>query len=183
MSQLSPATIAQALLVHYEQALLVVDPLNLMIVEANPPACQALGYSRDELLQLAITEVESSIQDMFFWDDVREGQISDLSAVDGEYKRRDESLLSVTKSLRQIRANDRCLLLLSFQDSSPQKTVSQALEHSTSLLSATLEATADGILVSNLDGGINNMNRHFGLPRRPATTGPASPHRTQPTRQ
>jgi two-component system sensor histidine kinase/response regulator len=161
MSQLSPAAIAQALLVHYEQALLVVDPLNLMIVEANPPACHALGYSREELLQLPITEVESSIQDMFFWDDVRTGQISDLSAVDGEYKRRDESLLSVTKSLRQIRAGERSLLLLSFQDSSPQKAVSQALEHSTSLLSATLEATADGILVSNLDGGINNMNRHF----------------------
>jgi signal transduction histidine kinase/DNA-binding response OmpR family regulator len=161
MSPPSPATIAQALLSHYEQALLVVDPLSLMIVEANPPACHALGYSRDELLQLPITEVESSIQDMFFWDDVRDGQISDLSAVDGEYKCRDESLLSVTKSLRQISAGERNLLLLSFQDATPQIAVSQALEHSTSLLSATLEATADGILVSNMDGGINNMNRHF----------------------
>ena len=161
MSQLSPTCIAQVLLLHYEQALLVVDPLNLMIVEANPPACHALGYSRDELLQLPITDVESSIQDMFFWDDVRDGVISDLSAVDGEYKRRDESLLSVTKSLRQISTDERRLLLLSFQDATPQKAVSQALEHSSSLLSATLEATADGILVSNMEGGINNMNRHF----------------------
>lgn len=161
MNQIPPAAIAQALLMHYEQALLVVDPLSLLIVEANRPACHALGYSRDELLQLPITEVESSIQDMFFWDDVRAGQISDLSAVDGEYKRRDESLFSVTKSVRQIEVGERCLLLLSFQDATPEKAVSQALEHSTSLLAATLEATADGILVTNLDGGINNMNRHF----------------------
>ncbi|MDP3845698.1 MAG: response regulator [Pseudomonas sp.] len=161
MTQISPSAIAQALLVHYEQALLVVDPHSLLIVEANQPACQALGYSREVLLQLPITEVENSIQDMFFWDDVRAGQISDLSAVDSQYKRQDESLINVTKSLRQIQVEEHCLLLLSFQDATPQQATSQALEHTSSLLSATLEATADGILVTTLDGGISNMNRHF----------------------
>ncbi|MFZ3182530.1 MAG: response regulator [Pseudomonas sp.] len=161
MTQISPNAIAQTLLTHYEQALLVVDPRSLLIVEANQPACQALGYQREELLQLPITDVESSIQDMFFWDDVRAGQISNLSAVDSEYKRQDRSLFCVTKSLRQIEAGAHSLLLLSFQDATPQQAASQALEHTTSLLSATLEATADGILVTNLDGGINNMNRHF----------------------
>ncbi|MDO9322319.1 MAG: response regulator [Pseudomonas sp.] len=161
MTQISPGAIAQTLLLHYEQALLVVDPLSLLIVEANQPACQALGYRREELLQLPITEIESSIQDMFFWDDVHAGQISNLSAVDSQYKRRDESLFSVTKSLRQIEVEAHCLLLLSFQDAAPQQAANLALEHTTSLLSATLEATADGILVTNLDGGINNMNRHF----------------------
>ena len=161
MSQISSAAIAQALLTHYQQALLVVDPRSLLIIEANPPACQALGYSREELLQLPITEVESSIQDMFFWDDVRAGQISDLGAVDSEYKRQDGTLFSVTKSLRQIQVEEHCLLLLSFQDAAPQQAASQTLEHTSSLLSATLEATADGILVTTLDGGINNMNRHF----------------------
>ena len=161
MTQISPNAIAQTLLLHYEQALLVVDPRSLLIVEANQPACQALGYRREELLQLPITEIESSIQDMFFWDDVRSGQISNLSAVDSEYKRQDESLFSVTKSLRQIEVEEHCLLLLSFQDAAPQQAANLALEHTTSLLSATLEATADGILVTNLDGGINNMNRHF----------------------
>ncbi|MBX9757013.1 MAG: response regulator [Pseudomonadaceae bacterium] len=161
MTPISPSAIAQTLLLHYEQALLLVDPSSLLIIEANRPACQALGYSREELLQLPITDIESSIQDMFFWDDVRAGQVSDLSAVDSQYKRRDESLFNVTKSLRQINVDEHCLLLLSFQDAAPLQAVNQALEHSTSLLSATLEATADGILVTTLDGGINNMNRHF----------------------
>lgn len=161
MKPIPPSAIAQTLLMHDEQALLVVDPRSLLIIEANRPACRALGYSREELLLLPITDVESSIQDMFFWDDVRAGQISDLSAVDSEYKRRDESLLSVSKTLRKIDIDEHCLLLLSFEDAAPQKTASQALEHSGSLLSATLEATADGILVTNLEGGISNMNRHF----------------------
>ena len=161
MSSPSPAAIAQAILAHYEQAMLVVDPATLCVVEANPPACQALGYSRETLLQLPITEIESSIQDLFFWDEVRDGQISDLTAVEGEYRRQDGSLFSVEKSLRQMAVGEHTLLLLSFRDAAPQKAVNEALEHSTSLLAATLEATAEGILVTRLDGGISNMNRHF----------------------
>jgi len=161
MSSPDPAAIAQAILDHYEQAMLVVDPATLCVIEANPPACQALGYSREALLQLPITEIESSIQDLFFWDEVRDGQISDLTAVEGEYRRQDGSLFSVEKSLRQMAVGEHRLLLLSFRDAAPQKAVNEALEHSTSLLAATLEATAEGILVTRLDGGISNMNRHF----------------------
>ena len=161
MSSPSPAAIALAILEHYEQAMLVVDPTTLCVVEANPPACQALGYSHEALLQLPITEIESSIQDLFFWDEVRDGQISDLTAVEGEYRRQDGSLFSVEKSLRQMAVGEHRLLLLSFRDAAPQKAVNEALEHSTSLLAATLEATAEGILVTRLDGGISNMNRHF----------------------
>ena len=161
MSSPSPAAIAQAILDHYEQAMLVVDPATLCVIEANPPACQALGYNREALLQLPITEIESSIQDLFFWDEVRDGQISDLTAVEGEYRRQDGSLFSVEKSLRQMAVGEHRLLLLSFRDAAPQKAVNEALEHSTSLLAATLEATAEGILVTRLDGGISNMNRHF----------------------
>ena len=43
MSTATTASIAQAILEHYEHALLVVDPISLLIVEANPLACQALG--------------------------------------------------------------------------------------------------------------------------------------------
>jgi len=161
MSTATTANIAQAILEHYEHALLVVDPTSLLIVEANPRACQALGYSREELLQLPISSIEVSIQDLFFWDEVGAGQISDLQAVEGQYQRRDGSLLQVEKSLRQMRVSEQCLLLLSFRDASPQQAVSEALEHSSALLAATLEATADGILVTRLDAGISSMNRHF----------------------
>lgn len=161
MSTATTASIAQAILEHYEHALLVVDPISLLIVEANPLACQALGYSREALLQLPISSIEVSIQDLFFWDEVSAGQISDLQAVEGQYQRHDGSLLNVEKSLRQMRVGEQCLLLLSFRDASPQQAVSEALEHSTSLLAATLEATADGILVTRLDAGISSMNRHF----------------------
>ena len=146
---------------HYQEALLVVDPRTLQIAEANLTACRRLGYDRDSLLKLRITEVESSVQDVFFWDEVANGNTSEINAMEGLYKRRDGSIFLVEKSLRRIRPADQEYLLLSFRDISGQKALDEKLAHSTSLLAATLEATADGILVTRLDGGIGNMNQHF----------------------
>jgi len=158
---LSRDELAPAIFDHYQEALLVVDPRTLQIAEANLAACHRLGYDRDALVKLRITEVESSVQDVFFWDEVAGGNTSEINAMEGLYKRCDGSIFLVEKSLRRIRPADQEYLLLSFRDISGQKALDEKLAHSTSLLAATLEATADGILVTRLDGGIGNMNQHF----------------------
>ncbi len=161
MSALSRNELAQGIFEQHREAMLVVDPPTLQIAEANIAACHWLGYERDNLLKLPITEVESSVQDVFFWDEAREGNYSEIEAMEGLYKRADGSIIPVEKSLRRIRSGEREYLLLSFRDISGQKAMDEELAHSTSLLAATLEATADGILVTRLDGGIGNMNQHF----------------------
>ncbi len=49
----------------------------------------------------------------------------------------------------------------SFRDVTPRESSSEDLERSLSLLRATLESTADGILVVNTEGGIVSHNRRF----------------------
>ena len=49
----------------------------------------------------------------------------------------------------------------SFRDVTPRASSSEDLERSLSLLRATLESTADGILVVNTEGGIVSHNRRF----------------------
>jgi len=61
--------LAQGIFEQHREAMLVVDPQTLRIAEANIAACDRLGYERDALLKLAVTDVESSVQDVFFWDD------------------------------------------------------------------------------------------------------------------
>ncbi len=146
---------------HDREAILVVDPRSLAIVEANQQACLSLEYQYEDLTRLLITDIESSIQDVFFWDGVSSGSYFDIDDMESLYRRGDDVFIPVEKSLRRIQVNDREWLLLQFRNIAAKKAQDEKLEHSTSLIAATLEATADGILVMRPDGGISHMNRHF----------------------
>ena len=68
---------------HAEQMILLVEPVELRIVMANQVAQQSLGYSEAELLDKSIMDVESSLQDVFYWEDVRNGQFANIESKEG----------------------------------------------------------------------------------------------------
>ena len=146
---------------HDREAILVVDPRTLAIVEANQQACLGLDYAYEDILRLLITDIESSIQDVFFWDDVSSGSFSDIDDMETLYRRGDDVFIPVEKSLRRIQVKGQEWLLLQFRNIAAKKVQEEKLEHSNSLIAATLEATADGILVMRPDGAISHMNHHF----------------------
>jgi PAS domain S-box-containing protein len=145
----------------YPDGLLLVDPQTFLIRAANGQACHMLGYDSDELLRKEIVAIESSIEGMFYWDEVRAGHFRDVELVDGGYHCKSGQLLDVTKRISGVFCGDELLVLINFRRNNEQQSMQEALQHSTSLLSATLESTADGILVMGLNGGINNMNQRF----------------------
>jgi len=97
------------LLDHCEQMLLLVAPTDLRIVAANRFVGQALGYSVEELLTRTITDIESALQDVFYWEDVRNGQYQDIEVQEGLYLCADGSTLTVRKSVRVVEHDDRVL--------------------------------------------------------------------------
>jgi PAS domain S-box-containing protein len=153
--------LAQQVFQDYPDGILLVDPQTSMIRAANRQACHMLGYDADELLQKEIVAIESSIEGMFYWDEVRAGHFRDIELIDGGYHRKNGELLDVTKRISGVLCGDQLLVLINFIRNDEQQSMEEALQHSTSLLSATLESTADGILVMGLNGGINNMNQRF----------------------
>ena len=52
-----------------DQMIFLVEPENLQIVLTNRVAAQSLGYSEAELLGKTILDVESALQDVFYWED------------------------------------------------------------------------------------------------------------------
>ena len=146
---------------HDREAILVVDPRTLRIVEANQGACLSLNYPYEALTQLLITDIESSIQDIFFWDEVSIGSYTDIADMESLYRRGDDTFIPVEKSMRRFIVKEQEWLLLQFRNIATRKAQEEKLEHSASLISATLEATADGILVLRPDGDISHMNRNF----------------------
>ena len=146
---------------HCPNMMLLVEPKNLQIVMANRVASQTLGYADDAMLSMNITDIESSLQDVFYWEDVRNGQYSAIEGQDGLYQCADASMLTVTKSVQLVEHDGATLLLVQARDIQNERRVEDALEQTLSQLRATLESTGNGILVIDWQGRIASMNRLF----------------------
>ncbi|QID17713.1 response regulator [Nitrogeniibacter mangrovi] len=139
------------------ELLMLVDARDLCIREANQAASSLLGYDHDALVGRSITELECALTDVFFWEEVRAGRGGELSDAEGMYLRADGSMLPVRKWVRRFDE----VLVIRAEDDSERKETEEALAHLTSRLRATLEATADGILMLDHTGAIAGMNRRF----------------------
>ncbi|WP_020482171.1 ATP-binding protein [Methylomonas sp. MK1] len=144
-----------------QHMMLLVEPSELRIIIANKMVEKMLGYSEAELLAMAITNIESSLQDVFYWEDVRNGQYQDIETQDGLYQCADGSMLTVTKSVKVIHHEGRPLILIQARDVQNEHKAEDALAQILSQLRATLESTGNGILVIDWHGKIANMNRQF----------------------
>jgi two-component system, sensor histidine kinase len=148
------------LLAASREMLLLVDPASLEIRAANEHACAQLGYSQDELFGKLITEIECALSDVFFWEDVRGGGAAELLEAEGLYQRADGEMLATIKSVFR-EPGDEGWILIRARSIASEKEAEEELALITSQLRATLEATADGILVRDRCGNISNMNRRW----------------------
>jgi PAS domain S-box-containing protein len=155
------SSLERLMLDHSPSMMLLVEPKELRIVMANHGAAQTLGYPDEALLTMTITDIESSLPDVFYWEDVRNGQYLDINGQEGLYQCADASLLTVIKSVRVVAHDGQPLLLVQARDIQNERQVEDALEQTLSQLRATLESTGNGILVIDWHGRIASMNRLF----------------------
>lgn len=140
---------------------LVVDPTSLVIADVSRPTLKLLGYRREELLGRPITDIECSLADAFFWDDVRRGDPPGALHTDCSYRCGGGEILSATKSVSRVAGDGNDWLVVSAVPLASGPRIEDQLASVASMLQATLEATADGILVTDRAGKIINMNRRF----------------------
>lgn len=153
--------LAQLMLDNSPQMLLLVDPATLHIMRANAPVAKLLGYAPEQLPGLLITDIESALQDVFFWEDVRTSQATEVKNQESQYRCADGELLAVTKSVRVLQCDGQTLLLVLATPAQGVRDVQDALAQTLSQLRATLESTGNGILVLDWRGTVNGMNRQF----------------------
>lgn len=148
--------------------LLLVDPRSQAICEASGPTLRLLGYRREELLGRAITDVECALSDMFYWDEVRQGGQIEVSDTESSYLCANGDVLLALKTVRQVTADATTWLVIRAEPLASKRNVENELASITSRLQATLEATADGVLLVDRAGNIVNLNQSFsamwGLP-------------------
>ncbi len=153
--------LAQYLLDACAETVLAVDPETLAIVSANHPAANLLGYTEDDLIGRPIADIEAGLQDMFFWEEVKLGNKSECHAVEGEYRHQAGHLITVMKTVRLLDIDGSRFFVVSLHDITHARQLEEQTAKTNSLLTATLESTADGILVTSLTGSIRHFNRRF----------------------
>ncbi|MDR3414408.1 MAG: ATP-binding protein [Formivibrio sp.] len=153
--------LAEHLLNACAETIIAVDPDSLVIVMANRQAETLLGYPIQDLIGRPIADIEAGLQDVFFWEEVKNGNLDECQAVEGEYRHQSGSLIIVQKTVRLLDVNGSQLYVLSVHDTTASKQLEDETARTTSLLAATLESTVDGILVTNLTGGIRHFNHRF----------------------
>lgn len=156
-TDLTDATMAQWLLLAARDMLLLVDGDALTILEANSMALLQLGYTRQQLIGCAMSDLECALSDMFFWDEMPDRPQASTSS---EMRCADGSILQVTKYVTRV-SQAPLRYAVALASTEQEHKAATELSNMASRLRSTLEATADGVLLMDNHGAIVNMNRRF----------------------
>ena len=143
------------------EAVWIVDALELRILAANTAAARLLGVDRESLVGKPVIDLATTPQDLYFWEDVAAG-LSDHIQSETLLVRADGRSVPVERRVSHITLSDATtIFVVGIRDRSEEDRVEDELEKLVAELRATLESTADGILVTDLDGAIRGYNQRF----------------------
>jgi PAS domain S-box-containing protein len=153
------------LLATFEQAAIGIAHLTLAEewISVNQRYCEITGYSREEILQLKIEDIthpEDLGATREFIGRIRSGELPEYR-MENRYVRKDGSVIWVHLTVSIVRSlqNEPLYLVAFIDDITERRDAQREASRSFSLLRATLESTADGILVVGLDGKILSFNQ------------------------
>jgi diguanylate cyclase (GGDEF)-like protein/PAS domain S-box-containing protein len=142
------------------EAVWLIDVLELKVIAANHTAEAMLGASNGGCLGMSVIELAATPEDMYFWEDVAAGLAHQIRS-ETLLKRLDGQTLPVERSVTRAAVGDEAVYILAVRDLSEQRRVETELETLVAELRATLESTADGIMVVDLHEAIRSYNQRF----------------------
>jgi diguanylate cyclase (GGDEF)-like protein/PAS domain S-box-containing protein len=147
-------------------AVLLIDPHDpndsWPIIDCNAEACLMNGYSRNELIGQSIDILNmnpgTQAERIAYLKNLREASVFRHEFY---HRHKNGDIFPVEVSSTLIMVGERELVMGIDRDISERKRTEAELEQSISTLHATLEATADGILVVDKQRKVVNFNRRF----------------------
>ena len=143
----------------------LVDAARHRVVAANAASARLFGVRAEAAGAPGLLDLCAAPEDACFWDEAARGR-ADALLSDTFVRRADGSRLAVTRSARRIAADADTggggdIVVVAFHDRSGQLRAESGAEVLVAELRATLESTADALLVTDLDGAIRAHNRRF----------------------
>lgn len=138
--------------------------VNRVIVEVNDTFCNLTGYKRNELIGKSARVLYPSDEEFDFVGKEKYGQIAEkgTGSVETKFKCKDGKILNIILSSAPLDRNDLSKgVTFTVEDITDKKKAEKELITSYSILNASLESTADGILIADGKGGIIKWNQKF----------------------
>jgi PAS domain S-box-containing protein len=153
------------LLATFEQAAIGIAHLTLSEewISVNQRYCEITGFTREEILKLKMEELthpDDVPASREFISRIRSGELPEYK-MEKRYVRKNGVVIWVhlTVSIVRSTSGDPLYLVAFIEDITPRRQAQHEANRSFSLLRATLESTADGILVVDLKGRILSFNQ------------------------
>ncbi len=138
-----------------------VHDLEGRFVDVNRRACESLGYTREELLEMSVPDVEADYEPGALeklWRQVSSGTQRTL---EGLHRRKDGTIFPVEVRLGMFESEGSPLMLATVRDVTGRKKAEDELRESEERFRATFEQAAVGILQVGLEGGWVRVNDRF----------------------
>ena len=143
------------------EAVWLVDPVSLRILAVNRAAADLLGLTAEDLVGKPAIELTATPEDQFFWEDIAAGLVDGIHS-ETLLRGADGMAVPVERRVSRVWPETGCAVyVVGIRDLRQQRRTEDELESLVAELRATLESTADGILVIDRSGDIRNYNRHF----------------------
>lgn len=155
-----PLPPAAALIESLPDAAWLVDGAALRVAAANSAAERLLRCDRAALIGRNVRALASTPEDLAFWEQVAAGGEPRIHS-DTFVTRDDGQVVPVTRHVAPLADGTLRWLLVTLHDRSEQRRTEAERDKLIGELRATLESTADGILVTDLAGRIQAFNRRF----------------------
>jgi len=142
-------------------AVWLIDAASLRVVAANAVAGEMLGVDAQSLCGREIVELCATPEDLFFWSEAACGLTQNLES-ETWLRRFDGVTIPVKRRISRLAmAAGQDVFIVVLHDASERQRIEGMLEERVAELAATLESTADGILVIDVAGNIRSFNQAF----------------------
>ncbi|MEY4642095.1 MAG: hypothetical protein RLZZ227_2089, partial [Pseudomonadota bacterium] len=146
----------RALIDHTQEAIEVADPVTGRYLDVNASACQELGYTREELLQLTILDVDKTLRAEMLSGGTERLRSGALQNWHGEHVRKDGSTYPVEVSLKYVQLS-RDYVVAVVRDVSERHKVEEALK----LAALVYDNSHEAMMVMDADTTIIDVNPTF----------------------
>jgi PAS domain S-box-containing protein len=147
-------TLFRTLIDHSPDAIEVIDPQTGHILDINQTGCQRLGYSREELLTLSLTDIVDNGDEPFLWSSiVAELKKTGLAIHEGRHRRKDGTTFPIEVHTRYIDLNQGYVVSI-IRDITERK-------KSEARFRLLIDSNAQGVFFWNTKGEISESNDAF----------------------